>query len=60
MREIKRRKTEKEQYTHQANSNLPDESIAGERERVLFLQTGGNHPSFTKNNTRDRKAKREA
>jgi hypothetical protein len=36
-REDKKRKTEKEQYTHRANSNLPDESIARERERVLFL-----------------------
>jgi len=31
-----------------SNNNLSGESIAGERERVLFLQTGGNHPSFTK------------
>jgi hypothetical protein len=33
----KRGKTEKEQYTHRTNSNLPGESIARERERVLFL-----------------------
>jgi len=33
-RENKRRKTEKEQYTHRINSNLPGESIARERERV--------------------------
>jgi len=39
-REDKKRKTEKEQYTHRINSNLPGESIARERERrVLFLQT---------------------
>jgi len=44
----KKGKTKKEQYTHRANSNLPGESIARERERVLFLQTRGNHPSFTK------------
>jgi len=28
------RKTKKEQYTHRINSNLPGESIAGERKRV--------------------------
>jgi hypothetical protein len=38
-REDKKRKTKKEQYTHRINSNLPGESIARERERVLFLQT---------------------
>ncbi|GAH70209.1 unnamed protein product, partial [marine sediment metagenome] len=32
-----RTKTEKEQYTHRTNSNLPGESIARERKRVLFL-----------------------
>ena len=47
-RKIKREKRKKEQYTHRINSNLPVECIAGERERVLFLQTGENHPSFTK------------
>jgi len=31
------RKTKKEQYTHRVNSNSPGESIAKERERVLFL-----------------------
>jgi hypothetical protein len=36
-REIKKGKTEKEQYTHRINSNSPGESIARERERVLFL-----------------------
>jgi len=30
------------------------------RERVLFLQTGVNHPSFTKSNTRKEKAKGRA
>ena len=53
-------KTKKEQYTHRANSNFPGESIVRERGRVLFLQTGENHPSFTKSNTINRKAKREA
>jgi hypothetical protein len=33
-REDERRKTEKKQYTHRINSNLPGESIARERERV--------------------------
>jgi len=54
------RSKKKEQYTHRTNSNLPGESIAREGERVLFLYTGENHPSFTKSNTRNRKAKREA
>ncbi len=36
-REDKKRKTKKEQYTHRINSNLPGESIARKRERVLFL-----------------------
>jgi len=36
-RETKRGETKKEQYSHRANSNLPGESIARERERVLFL-----------------------
>ena len=54
-------KGKKEQYTHRANSNLSGESIAREKERVLlFINRGGNHPSFTKSNTRNRKAKREA
>jgi len=35
----KRGKTKKEQYTHRINSNLSGESIAREREGVLFLQT---------------------
>jgi len=33
-REDKKGKTNKEQYTHRINSNLPDESIDRERERV--------------------------
>jgi len=36
-REDKKGKTEKEQYTHRINSNSPGESIARERESVLFL-----------------------
>jgi len=31
-RETKRGRTKKEQYTHQVNSNLPNESIAREKE----------------------------
>jgi hypothetical protein len=31
------RREGEEQYTHRTNSNLPGESIARERERVLFL-----------------------
>jgi hypothetical protein len=42
------RREGEEQYTHRANSNLPGKSIARERERVLFLQTGGNHPPLQK------------
>jgi len=34
---IKKGKTKKEQHTHRINSNLPGESIARERERVMFL-----------------------
>ena len=45
LREEKQRKSN---TLNRVNSNLPGESIAGERERVLFLQTGENHPSFTK------------
>ena len=38
-REIKRRKTKKEQYTNRANSNLPGESIARER-KYCFCKQG--------------------
>jgi len=38
-REDKKGETNKEQYTHRANSNLPDESIARGRERksIVFV-----------------------
>jgi hypothetical protein len=36
-REDKKGKTEKEQYTHRANSNLPGESFARERESIVFV-----------------------
>ena len=42
------RKTKKEQYTHLANSNLPGESIARERERVLLFINKGKSPLFYK------------
>ena len=57
---MRKGKQRKSNTLNQANSNSPGESIARKRERVLFLQTGENHPSFTKNNTRNRKAKSEA
>jgi len=38
--ETKRRKTEKKQYTHQANSNSPGESIARERPVCVRTRTG--------------------
>jgi len=41
-------KTEKEQYTHRTNSNLPGESIARERERVLLFINRGKSPLFYK------------
>jgi hypothetical protein len=47
-REDKKRKTKKEQYTHRANSNLPGESIASERERVLFFVNRGKSSLFYK------------
>ncbi len=59
-RETRKEKTKKEQYTHRANSNLPGESIAGEKERALLFINKGEHPSFTKSNTRDRKVKKDA
>ena len=43
-REDKKRKTKKEQYTHRINSNLPGESIARERERVLLFINKGKSP----------------
>jgi hypothetical protein len=47
-REDKRGKTKKEQYTHRINSNLPGESIARERERVLLFINRGKAPLFYK------------
>jgi len=46
--ETKRGKIKKEQYTHRANSNLPGESIARERERVLLFINKGKSPPFYK------------
>jgi hypothetical protein len=59
-REDKKRKTKKEQYTHTGQKVICLVRVLPERERVLFLQTGENHPSFTKSNTKNRKAKSEA
>ncbi|MDO9555480.1 MAG: hypothetical protein Q7J40_02720 [Atribacterota bacterium] len=47
-RKIKRGRTKKEQYSHRANSNLPGESIARERERVLLFINRGKSPLFYK------------
>jgi len=47
-REDKRGKTEKEQYTHRINSNLPGESITRERERVLLFINRVKSPLFYK------------
>jgi len=47
-RETRRVKTKKEQYTHRANSNLPGESIAREKERVLLFIKKGKSPLFYK------------
>jgi len=44
----KRGKTKKEQYTHRINSNLPGESIARERKRVLLFINRGKSPLFYK------------
>src|SRR5680860_961352 len=38
------RSKKKEQYTHRINSNLPGESIARERERVLLFVKKGKSP----------------
>jgi len=56
---IKKEKTEKEQYTHRINSNLPGESIVRERKSIVFA-TRGKSPLFYKNNTMNKKAKYEA
>ncbi|MEA2021566.1 MAG: hypothetical protein U9N08_03745 [Candidatus Caldatribacteriota bacterium] len=45
---MKKEKTEKEQYTHRINSNLPGESIAREREKVLLFINRGKSPLFYK------------
>jgi len=42
------RSKKKEQYTHLANSNLPGESIARERERVLLFINRGKSPLLYK------------
>jgi len=42
------RSKKKEQYTHRINSNLPGESIARERERVLLFINRGKSPLFYK------------
>jgi hypothetical protein len=39
-REDERGKTEKEQYTHRTNSNLPGENIARERKSIVFVNRG--------------------
>jgi len=44
----KREKIKKEQYTHWSNSNLPGESIAGDKERVLLFINRGKPPLFYK------------
>jgi len=40
------KKTKKEQYTHRINSNLPGESIAREKGRVLLFINRGKSPSL--------------
>jgi len=47
-RKTRREKTKKEQYTHRANSNLPGESIARKRKRVLLFINRGKSPLFYK------------
>jgi len=46
LRAVRRKK--KEQYTHRINSNLPGESIARERKRVLLFVNRGKSPFFYK------------
>ncbi|PKP61982.1 hypothetical protein CVT91_01130 [Candidatus Atribacteria bacterium HGW-Atribacteria-1] len=53
----KKERKKKEQYTQQANSNLPGESIAGERERVLLFINRGKSPLFYKKQCKRRKSK---
>ena len=40
-RETKKEKTKKKQYTHRINNNLPGESIAREKGRVLLFVNRG-------------------
>jgi len=42
------RSKKKEQYTHRINSNLPGESIARKRRRVLLFINKGKSPLFYK------------
>jgi len=42
------RSKKKEQYTHRSNSNLPGESIARKKKRVLLFINKGKAPLFYK------------
>jgi len=54
------RSKKKEQYTHRINSNLPGESIARGRERVLLFINRGKSPLFYKKQYKKQKSERRS
>ena len=60
VRETRKEKTRKGQYTHRSNSNLPGESIAREKERVLLFINSGKSPLFYKKQYRKPKSEKRS
>jgi len=54
----KRTSKKKEQCTHRINSNLPGESIAREKEKVLLFINRGKSPLFYKKQYRKSKSEK--